>query len=56
MRAREPQAAGHLHLNEIADVRAGLLAALFPEADVTRHNAEAIADFLPELRPSASCS
>ena len=44
--------AGHLHLNEIADVRAGLLAALFPEADVTRHNAEAIADFLPELRPS----
>ena len=45
------RAAGHLHLNEIADVRAGLLAALFPEADVTRHNAEAIADFLPELRP-----
>ena len=32
--------AGHLHLNEIADARAGLLAALFPEADVTRHNAE----------------
>ncbi len=46
------QAAGHLHLNEIADVRAGLLAALFPEASVTRHNAEAIADFLPGLRPS----
>ena len=45
------QAAGHLHLNEIADLRAGLLATLFPEADVTRHNAEAIADFLPELRP-----
>ena len=45
------QAAGHLHLNEIADARAGLLAALFPEASVTRHNAEAIADFLPGLRP-----
>ena len=44
------QAAGHLHLNEIADVRAGLLAALFPEANVTRHNAESIADFLPRLR------
>ena len=46
------QAAGHLHLNEIADARAGLLAALFPDASVTRHNAEAIADFLPGLRPS----
>ena len=45
------QAAGHLHLNEIADARAGLLAALFPEASVTRHNAESIADFLPDLRP-----
>ena len=45
-------AAGHLHLNEIADARAGLLAALFPDASVTRHNAEAIADFLPEFRPS----
>ncbi len=45
------QAAGHLHLNEIADARAGLLAALFPEASVTRHNAEAIVDFLPGLRP-----
>ena len=45
------QATGHLHLNEIADARAGLLAALFPEAGVTRHNAEAIADFLPRLRP-----
>ena len=43
------RAAGHLHLNEIADVRAGLLAALFPEAGVTRHNAESIADFLPDL-------
>ena len=45
-------AAGHLHLNEIADARAGLLAALFADASVTRHNAEAIADFLPDLRPS----
>ena len=27
-------------------------AALFPEANVTRHNAETIADFLPGLRPS----
>ena len=46
------RAAAHLHLNEIADVRAGLLAALFPDAGVTRHNAESIADLLPELRPS----
>ena len=46
------RAPGALHLNEIADARAGLLAALFPEASVTRHNAEAIADFLPGLRPS----
>ena len=43
------RAPGALHLNEIADARAGLLAALFPEASVTRHNAEAIADFLPGL-------
>ena len=46
------RAAGHLHLNEIADARAGLLAALFLDANVTRHNAEAIADFLPGLPPS----
>ena len=45
------RAAGHLHLNEIADARAGLLAALFADASVTRHNAEAIADFLPDFRP-----
>ena len=45
------RAVGHLHLNEIADARAGLLAALFPEAGVTRHNAESIADFLPDFRP-----
>ena len=40
-----------LHLNEIASTRAGLLAGLFPEASVTRHNAEAIADHLPGVRP-----
>ena len=28
----EPRRPGHLHLNEIADARAGLLAALFPDA------------------------
>ena len=42
---------GELHLNEIASIRAGLLAGLFPEASVTRHNAEAIADRLPGVRP-----
>ena len=47
------RAAGALHLNEIADVRAGLLAALFPDARVTRHNAESIADRLAGLRPTA---
>ena len=41
-----------LHLNEIAAVRAGLLAGLFPNAEVTRHNAEAVADFLPHFRPT----
>ena len=40
-----------LHLNEIAGTRAGLLSLLFPRADVTRHNAEAIADHLPGVRP-----
>ena len=45
-------AGGALHLNEIATVRAGLLAGLFPDAPVTRHNAEAIADYLPGLRPT----
>ena len=42
--------AGALHLNEIAAVRAGLLAGLFPGSTVTRHNAESIRDRLPELR------
>ena len=41
-----------LHLNEIAATRAGLLAGLFPGCAVTRHNAEAIRDHLPELRPT----
>ena len=41
-----------LHLNEIAAVRAGLLAGLFQDAPVTRHNAESIADYLPGLRPT----
>ena len=41
-----------LHLNEMAAVRAGLLAGLFEHAPVTRHNAESIADYLPGLRPT----
>ncbi len=45
-------APGNLHLNEYASVRAGLLGGLFPHAAVTRHNAENIADYLPELRPT----
>ncbi len=44
--------AGALHLNEIAAVRAGLLAGLFPGSTVTRHNAESIRDHMPELRPT----
>ena len=46
-RSRNP-----LHLNEIAAVRAGLLAGLFAHAPVTRHNAEAIGDYLPGLHPT----
>ena len=46
-RSRNP-----LHLNEIAAVRAGLLSGLFAHAPVTRHNAEAIGDYLPGLRPT----
>ena len=42
---------GALHLNELAAVRAGLLAGLFAGCTVTRHNAESIRDRLPELRP-----
>ena len=43
------QAPGALHLNELAATRAGVLSRLFPGCAVTRHNAEAIADFLPVL-------
>jgi hypothetical protein len=42
-----------LALNEIAATRAGLLARLFRDVSVIRHNAEQIHDHLPpELRPS----
>ena len=46
------RAAGALHLNELAATRAGLLEGLFPEASVTRHNAEAIGDCLAHVQPS----
>ena len=46
------RAAGALHLNELAPARAELLAALFPDAHITRRNAEAIADHLPHARPT----
>ena len=46
------RAAGALHLNELAAVRAGLLEGLFPGVPVTRHNAEAIGDCIPHMRPS----
>jgi hypothetical protein len=42
-----------LALNEIAATRAGLLARLYRDVSVTRHNAEQIHDHLPpELRPT----
>ena len=44
--------AGALHLNEIANARAGLLGELFPATPVTRHNAENIVDHLPGIRPT----
>ena len=46
------EASRSLHLNEIAATRAGLLSGLFPGCAVTRHNAEAIRDHLPDLRPT----
>ena len=46
------QAAGNLHLNEIADVRRALLCRLFPETLVTAVNAENVADRLPGARPT----
>ncbi len=45
-------AAGHLHLNEYARVRARLLTQLFPQAVVTAFDAEAIADRLRGVRPT----
>ena len=40
-----------LHLNELSPLRHGLLAAVFPEASVTRHNAERVRNRLPGVRP-----
>ena len=42
-----------LHLNEFAQTRARLLTQLFPQAVVTAFNAEAIADRLRDVRPTA---
>ena len=50
--ADDARSGNPLHLNEIAAVRAGLLAGLFQDAPVTRHNAESIADYLPDLQPT----
>ena len=50
--SRNNRARGSLVLNELAPVRAGILSAIFPETSVTRHNAEAIADHLPDVQPS----
>ncbi len=46
------KAAGHVHLNEYARVRARLLTQLFPQAVVTAFDAEAIADRLRDVRPT----
>ena len=46
------QVSGALHLNEIAQTRAGLLTRLFPQAAITAFNAESIADRLREVRPT----
>ena len=51
-RSNSARSGNPLHLNEIAAVRAGLLAGLFEHTPVTRHNAESIADYLPDLRPT----
>ena len=40
-----------LHLNELSPVRHGLLAAIYPDASLTKHNAEHIRDRLPRVRP-----
>ena len=47
-----PDAAGSLHLNELAATRAGILQRLFPGAAHTRHNAENLRDHMPKLRPT----
>ena len=47
------QAAGNLHLNEYAQTRARLLTRLFPQAVTTAFNAEAIADRLHDVTPTA---
>ena len=44
-------ASRRLHLNELSPVRHGLLGEIFPDASVTRHNAERIRDRLPDVRP-----
>ena len=51
-RSNGARSGNSLHLNEIAAVRAGLLSGLFEHAPVTRYNAESIADYLPDLRPT----
>ena len=47
------RAAGSLYLNEYAHTRAHLLTHLFPQAVTTAFNAEAIADRLHDVRPTA---
>ncbi|WP_245298248.1 strawberry notch family protein, partial [Rhodomicrobium vannielii] len=48
-------AGAHLHLNELAELRAGLLAQAFPHLSVTRHNAEHIHDYMEaDIRPSVA--
>ena len=47
------QASGNLHLNEYAQTRAHLLTHLFPQAVTTAFNAEAIADRLHDVTPTA---
>ena len=48
----DPANGGRLALNELTSTRAGLLHLAFPGAGVSRHDAEHIADLLPDLRPS----
>ncbi len=48
----DPANGGRLALNELTSTRAGLLRLAFPGAEVSRHDAEHIADLLPHLRPS----